>query len=44
MPSIRAAFSTDECACSEHTTTLRPVTCRAAINAASVDVDAVSSM
>ena len=44
MPSMRAAFSTDECACSEQTTTLRPVTWRAAISAASVDVDAVSSM
>ena len=31
-------------ACSEATTTLRPVVCRAAISAASVDVDAVSSM
>ncbi len=44
MPSMRAFFSTDECACSEQTTTLRPVTWRAAISAASVDVDAVSSM
>ena len=44
MPSIRAPFSTDECACSEQTTTFRPVTCRAAISAASVEVDAVSSM
>ena len=44
IPSMRAAFSTDECACSEQTTTLRPVTWRAAISAASVDVDAVSSM
>ncbi len=44
IPSIRAAFSTDECACSEQTTTLRPVMCRAAMSAASVDVDAVSSM
>ncbi len=44
IPSIRAALSTDECACSEQTTTLRPVTCRAAISAARVDVDAVSSM
>ncbi len=44
MPSMRAAFSTDECACSEQTTTLRPVTCRAAMSAASVAVDAVSSM
>ena len=41
---MRAALSTDECACSEQTTTLRPVTCRAAISAASVDVEAVSSM
>ena len=41
---MRAPFSTDECACSEQTTTLRPVTWRAAISAASVDVDAVSSM
>ena len=44
MPNIRAFFSTDECACSEQTTTFRPVTWRAAISAASVDVDAVSSM
>ena len=44
IPSMRASFSTEECACSEQTTTLRPVTCRAAISAASVDVDAVSSM
>ena len=43
-PSMRAAFSTDECACSEQTTTLRPVAWRAAISAASVEVDAVSSM
>ena len=41
---MRASFSTDECACSEHTTTLRPVAWRAAISAASVEVDAVSSM
>ena len=44
IPSIRAPFSTDECACSEQTTTLRPVTWRAAISAASVEVEAVSSM
>ena len=44
MPSMRAAFSTAECACSEQTTALRPVMCRAATSAASVDVDAVSSM
>ena len=44
IPSMRASFSTDECACSEQTTTLRPVTCRAAMSAASVEVDAVSSM
>jgi hypothetical protein len=44
IPSIRAFFSTEECACSEQTTTLRPVTCRAAIRAASVEVEAVSSM
>jgi hypothetical protein len=43
-PSSRAFFSTDECACSEQTTTLRPVASRAAISAASVEVDAVSSM
>jgi len=44
IPSIRASFSTEECACSEQATTLRPVTCRAAISAASVEVEAVSSM
>ena len=44
MPSIRASFSTEECACSEQTTTFRPVASRAVISAASVDVDAVSSM
>ena len=44
IPSIRAAFSTDECACSEQATAFRPVTWRAAISAASVDVEAVSSM
>ena len=44
MPSIRAALSTEECACSEHTTTSRPVTCLATIRAASVEVEAVSSM
>ena len=44
IPSIRAALSTDECACSEQTTALRPVTWRAAISAARVDVEAVSSM
>ena len=44
MPSIRAALSTEECACSEQTTTFRPVASRAAISAASVDVEAVSSM
>ena len=44
MPSMRAALSAAECACSEQTTTLRPVVCRAAISAASVEVDAVSSM
>jgi hypothetical protein len=37
-------LSTDECACSEQTTTLRPVTSRAAASAAIVDVEAVSSM
>ena len=44
IPSIRASFSTEECACSEQTTTLRPVTWRAAMSAASVEVEAVSSM
>ena len=44
IPSIRAALSAAECACSEQTTTLRPVVCRAAIRAASVEVEAVSSM
>ena len=43
-PSIRAAFSTDECACSEQRTREPPVTCRAAMSAASVEVDAESSM
>ena len=33
-PSIRAALATDECACSEQTTTSRPVASRAAISAA----------
>ncbi len=44
IPSIRAAFRTDECAWSEHTTTSRPVASRAAISAAIVEVEAVSSM
>jgi hypothetical protein len=44
MPSIRAPFSTDEWACSEQATTSRPVAWRAAIRAASVDVEALSSM
>ena len=44
MPSIRASFSTEEWACSEHTTRSRPVATRAAIIAASVEVEAVSSM
>ena len=44
IPSMRASFSTDECACSEQTTTFRPVTWRAAMSAASVEVDAASSM
>ncbi len=41
---MRAPFSTEECACSEQTTTLRPVARRAAMRAASVDVEALSSM
>ena len=41
---MRAPFSSAECACSEPTATLRPVAWRAAIIAASVDVDAASSM
>jgi hypothetical protein len=44
IPSIRAAFSTEECACSEHTTRSRPVASRAAISAARVEVEALSSM
>ena len=44
MPSMRAPFSTAECVCSEQTTSLRPVVSRAAIIAASVAVEAVSSM
>ncbi len=44
MPSMRAALSAAEWACSEQTTTLRLVVCRAAISAARVDVDAVSSI
>ena len=45
MPSMRAAFSTDECACSEQTTTLRPGRSPGrAASAASVEVEAVSSM
>ena len=44
-PSIRAAFSTDECACSEQTTTRASgCTCARPRARASVDVDAVSSM
>ena len=44
IPSIRAPFSSAECACSEPTATLRPVTWRAAIMAASVEVEAASSI
>ncbi len=44
IPSMRAPFSSAECACSEPTATLRPVTWRAAIMAASVEVEAASSM
>ncbi len=44
IPRIRAAFSTEECACSEQTTRRLPVASRAAASAASVDVEAVSSM
>ena len=43
-PSSLAAFSTDECACSEHSTTRPGNACRAAARAARVEVDAVSSM
>ncbi len=44
IPSIRAAFSTDECACSEQTTVERPVASRAAMIEARVEVEALSSM
>ena len=44
MPSMRAALSAPECACSEQSTTSRPVASRAAMIAASVDVEALSSM
>jgi hypothetical protein len=37
-------LATDEWVCSEQTTSLRPVASRAAIMAASVEVDALSSM
>ena len=43
-PSMCAALSTEEWACSEHTTTCPPVAFRAAMSAASVEVDAVSSI
>ncbi len=44
-PAMRQAFSTEECACSEHTTTRRPgAASRAATSAAKVEVEAVSSM
>ena len=41
---MRAPLSAAECACSEQTTTLRPVAWRAAIMAAIVEVEAASSM
>ena len=44
MPSIRAALSTAEWVCSEHTISLRPVASRAAMIVASCAVEAVSSM
>ena len=44
IPSMRAPFSSAECACSEPTATLRPVAWRAAIMAAIVEVEAASSM
>ena len=44
MSSILAALSAAECAWSEQTIRSRPVVARAAMIAASVDVDAVSSM
>ena len=43
-PRIRAAFSTEKCACSEPYTTPPGRIVRAAARAASVEVDAVSSM
>ena len=43
-PRIRAALSTEECACSEQSTTPSGRSTRAAASAARVDVDAVSSM
>ncbi len=44
IPSMRASLSAAECACSEQTTTFRPVSSRAAIRAVRVEVEAVSSM
>ena len=44
MPVIRAPFWTELCACSEHSTRSRPVASRAAISAAIVAIEALSSM